>query len=134
MQVKISDYELGWLVGILEGEGYFAYVNRGHRVNLQMTDEDAVNSAAIIINKIIGKEVKITHRMPRNSKHQESYQIVVGGESARILMKTIVPFMHGRRRSRIWQSLNNYTAPKQKTLKELGIDISDLIRRKEETL
>ena len=24
--IKLSDFELGWLVGILEGEGYFGHI------------------------------------------------------------------------------------------------------------
>lgn len=125
--IKLSDFELGWLVGILEGEGYFAYVPRTQRLAIEMVDEDTMNSVALMFSKIVGKEVNPVHRLAARDNHQDAFQIQLSGESARLIMKAVLPYMHHRRRARIWQALNNYAAPKQKTLKELGIDIRSLV-------
>lgn len=132
MTVKLSDYELGWLVGLLEGEGHFRYQGTQHVV-LASTDEDVVISCSVLFTKLTGKEFMIgvdKNGRTEGSPRKDIYRIVACGESARMILRTVVPFFHARRRARIWQVLNKYKEAKGKklTLAEAGFDIQSLLQ------
>jgi hypothetical protein len=128
MKINLSDYEIGWLVGLLEGEGYFAFIGKHWRVTIEMVDLDVIQTAGMMFAKMTGKEQKIYAKPIKFEGAQQSYQIQVTSKDSHEIMEMLVPYMHSRRRSRIWQCLNRYSAPKAKTLKELGFDINDFIK------
>ena len=125
---SISDYDLGWLVGILEGEGCFYLDQRwakgtgSVRIQVKMTDEDTVNKVASLFEQILGKPVEVRESSANLAKQSQPYQVSIGGQDARALMKLVVKRMSWRRRQRIWQCLNNYKQPKT-TMK---LTLSDL--------
>lgn len=104
----LSDLELGWLAGLLEGEGGFQFGGNTQTIRLEMSDEDIVVRAALLIKKMIGKEPTIRYQHRGNDKHSATYIISISGENARFVMKTIVGLMGKRRRQRIWQCLNRF--------------------------
>jgi hypothetical protein len=110
---KLSDIELGWLAGLLEGEGCFR-ISQGRypKVQLNMTDEDIVLRAASLITKLTGVVPTISVAQPAKIDWSESYSFQVSGKNAKIVMKTIVHIMGFRRRQKIWQILNGYNEPK----------------------
>lgn len=112
----LTEYELGWLIGILEGEGSFGYYTASQYIDLASTDEDTVCRAAILFEKITGQTFNIAIREdPRNHMvRKTAYRLRAGGENARTIMKLIVKHMSARRRSQIWRSLNRYQPPKKK--------------------
>lgn len=116
----ISNFELGWLVGILEGEGYFGYYTASQYVEISSTDEDVINHVAILYEKLTGHEYNITARQQGGHK-KPAYRIRAGGSDARFIMKYLLKHMSQRRRKRIWQSLNRYQPKKTKP------DISTLV-------
>ena len=122
-QGNLSQFELGWLVGILEGEGYFAYQGSSgtHRVCVNMTDEDTINQLAALYERILGCGVKVWHKEHPNPNNQDYYMVEIYGERARIIMRLVVRHMSFRRRQRIWQSLNNYKPEKINLVKLLDI-------------
>jgi hypothetical protein len=132
MTIELSDYELGWLVGILEGEAYFGFQSYTQQLKIKMTDYDTMNTVALLLGKITGKCIEVRTQSEIRENCQEVFGINISGETVRTIMRTIVPYMHGRRRAKIWQALNGYSAPRQKTFKELGIDVKSLLGSKEE--
>ncbi len=120
----ISDLEIGWLAGILEGEGCFLMRSRhknSQSVNIESTDEDVINKVALIVERLTGKLYNVGFREPQTGflNAKERYTLQVNGEPARIVMRTIVRYMCSRRRQRIWQCLNGYRSPKKLSREEL---------------
>lgn len=126
MKIALSDYELGWLVGILEGEAYFGYSGRTQELKIRMTDLDTMFSVARSMSKITGNLIEVKSTGIRKNGDQELFAVAIFGENAREVMQTIVPHMHHRRRAKIWQSLNKYRETK-KSFEDLGIDIATLL-------
>ena len=122
----LRESELFWLIGILEGEGYFDYEKWSQRVQVKMTDLDIIERVVDVFEKITGRRTNI-HESP-NKKKSDSlpYVIAIHGEDARKVMRMIVPYMGFRRRQRIWQSLNGH----KPIAKGKGIvDLSDVMQR-----
>lgn len=120
----ISEFELGWLCALLEGEGWFEFRSNTQRVGIQMTDEDTILRYASIVERVTGKKPHVF--LIQRKRIKDIYHTVITGPNARKVMRLIVKHMGDRRRIRIWQCLNGHTAVKGKTLAELGFDISNL--------
>lgn len=122
----VTDYELGWIIGILEGEAYFGRNNNTTRLSLEMTDEDTMITAATILGKLLGTAIVVSSRMP-NGNRQEAFGVFLSGTRAMTILKIVVSHMHSRRRAKIWQAINKYVPPAKISLKEAGLDISKII-------
>lgn len=122
MQVEeLSDFEFGWLVGVLEGEGCFD-LHKKHagqkgtqRIKLMMNDEDSVLRVRDLFFRLTGKTATIFRQTYDNENWNDSYQITINGKDAVLVMRMIVKHMSYRRRQRIWQCLN-FFRPKYKKL------------------
>lgn len=113
-RIKLSDFELGWLVGILEGEANFRYGdNKTQRIWLGTTDEDVADHCAMLFSKLTGKEFNVTPRPPRED-YKQVFVLAASGESARTIMRAVVPYMSKHRRAQIWRALNKYNLVYQK--------------------
>lgn len=107
----LSQLELGWLVGLLEGEGTFRYQNGTCHVVIKMVDEDTICKYIDVIYKLTSRRYEMKSYDRAHENRQQIYQVNICGENARIVMRTIVPYMSQRRKQRIWQSLNGYRPP-----------------------
>ena len=91
-----TDFELGWIVGILEGEGTFDAVKKKYpRVRLEMTDQDSV----VRVGELLG----IT-RAPRYRKRGDkkpTWTLSICGNQAKLLMLDVFPHMSERRQQEI---------------------------------
>ena len=103
----MTELELGWLVGILEGEGCFAWAsskNRNHygwpRVLLTMTDRDVIEHAAQLM---CAKSVKMSKK--EKPHHKQPFRCSVQSSLAIDLMRKILPFMGERRAAKIKELL-----------------------------
>lgn len=114
----LSGYELGWLVGILEGEGHFG-IYTSQVVEVNMTDEDTVYIVTSMFERILGLSINVTAIQKPQGK--DVYCARVYGERARIIMRLVVSHMSYRRRQTIWRCLNGYKAPKLDLMKVLGL-------------
>jgi hypothetical protein len=123
--VNLNDFELGWLAGLLEGEGGFQYGGGSQTVRLEMSDEDIVLKAAALVYKLTNHQPTIRYQDRGNKKHSPTYIFSISGAVAQQVMRAIVPHMGFRRRQRIWQVLNKF-AP-DKTIK--AADILKLVVR-----
>lgn len=119
----LTQFEMGWLAGLLEGEGNFGYYGGTPSINLRMIDKDTMDRTAKALAELIGTEVVVrVIEPPYESSRQTVYYLQLYGDRARIAMRALVPFMCKRRRQQIWRALNSYRAPKQ------VIDITSLIK------
>lgn len=114
----ISDYDLGWLVGLLEGEGHFGYYTQTQRVVLRMTDEDVVFKCAALFEQITGEPCNVTEEM-HVGRRQHTFLILIYGDRARQIMQLVVKRMGQRRRKKIHQALNKYNVKKKVTISEV---------------
>lgn len=131
----MNDFDRGWLIGILEGEGTFGYYGAPEgtqRVAVEMTDEDTILKLAAFLSEICGVVIKVATKdrsyQAGREKQAVSYCVQVTGKRARAIMKFAVPYLSYRRRARIWRALNGYTEPK-KPLHEV-INLTELIAQR----
>lgn len=112
--MSLTQLELGWLIGLLEGEGCFDF-DGSQRIALGMTDEDTVHKAAEYLSRLAGNKASVAEDYTQNKRgYQLMHYTYLYGENARIVMRAIVPYMSYRRRQQIWRSLNGFKAPKIK--------------------
>jgi hypothetical protein len=102
----MTDIELSWLAGLLEGEGSFLMPppskSNSPRIALQMTDRDVVERAAHLmgVNYIHEKD-------PKKEGWKVTYRICVQGSRAMELMWLLRPYMGERRASKITEILES---------------------------
>jgi len=100
---KISDLDLMWLAGLLEGEGCFDNTSNGvPRIRLRMADPDVVDRAAMIVGLSIDK---VKETSPRGVGKLVTYDIAIHGTPAIQLMQLLYLQMGGRRRDKITEIL-----------------------------
>lgn len=103
----MTENELHWLAGLLEGEGWFggAAPSQPNQVNIEMkiTDVDTAERAAALMgaNRIF--KIK-----PRAAHHKQAYMVRVTHAKARNLMLELRPLMSTRRRAAIDAALESY--------------------------
>lgn len=130
--MKLTDKELYWLAGILEGEGYFGLRSDDRKtlqVKVEMTDEDIVLRIAHLVGKLTNKYHDLSYVSRRDKLHvNDTCVLALYGKDAKTLMKNILPIMGSRRRKKIWQSLNGHFERKPKAQVSKEIDISELLQ------
>lgn len=123
----MTELELIWAAGILEGEGNFSYREtettkhnkrkRKLRVRLSMTDIDIVIKMRNIINPggSFHREERSAREYKDGYKRKDSYICQVEGFKAEVIMKAILPYMGKRRSEKIQDCLfkweNNRRGP-----------------------
>lgn len=113
----MSNKDLHWLAGLLEGEGCFLIIKNSHTIaiSLEMCDEDVVARAANLLNS------NYFSLHPRNPKHKMSYKLSKRASGAYEMMRLLKPLMGQRRSDRIAQCLDWYeqkAAQRQEVLRE----------------
>jgi hypothetical protein len=116
----MTNIEIGWLAGILEGEGCFSAYKilrrwetkkhgtreRRHvvpRITLRSTDHDVVETAARLMgSKVVG---------PFKTGHKPVYTTDLTHSKAVEMMKFLKPHMHSRRVATIEKILNGPLPP-----------------------
>lgn len=109
--------DLAWLAGILEGEGSFLKAPPSDpgrpRISLQMTDEDVVARAAVLLG------VKYSSSKDRKRPTwKPTFQLQVKGKRAAGLMRELYPQMGQRRLSLTWWK---FDAPEKQAMLSLDV-------------
>ena len=100
--LDLDPIDIGWLAGLLEGEGYFSYSWNAKKhlrviVRCKLTDKDVVES----IRRITGMG-SLSFQDRKDGIRQISYEWNSGNRLwLRRLLYTLRPYMHSRRRKRI---------------------------------
>lgn len=94
----MTDADLQWLAGLIEGEGCFSVHPRGGgpEIRVQMQDLDVVQRVA----ELFGSRPVYTLKKRKLAK-RDSYVTTIRGSSALDLMKRLYPLMGARRKERI---------------------------------
>ena len=116
-EFPLTDYEYGWLVALLEGEGTFGYTKNTQTLHIKMCDKDVMLKLNAIFAKIFGQEFHMHTHLPPGQYDNEIWGISIYGENAGYIMKSVVRHMGYRRRQQIYRALNEWTCPKKTDLK-----------------
>jgi hypothetical protein len=110
----MTENEIAWLAGILEGEGCFDYNNLGQskrtgswypRIRIEMTDKDVVEKVA----NLLKGHGEIHFHAPRvgfNAKPTWSF-MCSSRERMKELLPALLPYMGARRSKVIYQMLSH---------------------------
>ena len=100
----ISNRDLGWLAGLLEGEGCFG-LSKDNSPNIQlgMTDKDTIEKA----HKLLKCTSKIIDTIPKPGSKQ-AYYINLNGKDAVGWMFIIYSLMSKRRQEKIKEIINQW--------------------------
>jgi hypothetical protein len=107
----MNEQTCGWLAGLLEGEGCFAF-NRTPKISLSMTDQDIIQRVADMWGK------PVYDVPPRKEGWKPVYRVEVFGQQARDIMLMLQPLMGARRSAKIDEVL-------KKSSERLGIAIGE---------
>lgn len=99
---QVTESELGWLGGIIDGEGSIGINGReNNRINL-VANLQLSNSSPLMIQKVIEIMDKLgvkhyiqTHHLSYvNPNHQDVYKIIIGRQSQlKLFLETIIPYL-----------------------------------------
>ncbi len=105
MDKEVSEKDLYWLAGLLEGEGSFlkAPPSKSNKISIQleMTDKDVVERAAKIL------QTSVYTPKIRND-YKQTYKVNISFNRAAEWMKLLFPLMGARRQQRIEECLKEY--------------------------
>lgn len=101
----ISDNDLLWLAGLLEGEGWFCKAipsDNCPRLGIEMTDLDIIERVAKLFNRKV-------YKIKRQKVHyKDTYLVKLAGSHAIDLMKRLKPLMGLRRQKQIQEAIDSY--------------------------
>jgi hypothetical protein len=108
----LTDVEVAWLAGLLEGEGCFSLAYTGPvsaaegrrpalRVSVKMTDRDVIERAGRMIYMVTGKLPAVAKRVDKRENAADCYEIIASGVNAERVMRVLQPYMGQRRRAKI---------------------------------
>jgi hypothetical protein len=110
----ISDLDLHWLAGLLEGEGTFLAgppsAPRSPVIQFWMTDRDVIERAAVMLDSPVFL-VK-----PRRAHWKIAYGVRVSGSRAVVWMRRLRKLMGTRRREQIDRALASYAPDPRRVL------------------
>lgn len=102
---KVSIEDFFWMVGLLEGEGCFAWSSSGRKfwpkIQISMTDEDVIFRFARLVNR---KYFKLASKPER----KDCYTCSITGTPAAEFMEKLLPHMGNRRQEKIREVLNKF--------------------------
>lgn len=108
----MTEFELYWLAGLLEGEGSFMAgapsTPNAPRISVAMTDRDIIDRVAALFG------MTVTIRQPQKDHHKPSYVTCLRGKKAIDLMTELRPFMGKRRQEQIDRAIASWTPPKRR--------------------
>lgn len=114
----LTDAELAWLGGVLEGAGNFwskYRKDRGRRyprVTVGATDRDTVETVAHLLGRLVGTEPRAIYeaKAPSRGSRKVRYQVSVTGAPAVTVMRLVRPLMHSRQAADIDEVLKEFDA------------------------
>lgn len=104
--ITCDQFTLGWLAGLLEGEGSFISgpPSKPHspRISIQMTDRDVMENVGALFGR------GLFAKQPQNPRNKMIYSCYQQGSRAVALMKFLRPLMGTRRQAQIDKALASY--------------------------
>ncbi|MGH9979293.1 MAG: hypothetical protein ACRD8Z_26190 [Nitrososphaeraceae archaeon] len=106
----ITTKDMGFVAGLLEGEGCFFFRN-SPTIQIQMTDEDTI----VKLRSIISTGSSVVVKKAKNPNHKTAFSLTIMGDLAIQWMMIIYPFLCRRRKEKIreiiktWKEMPGYT-------------------------
>jgi hypothetical protein len=102
----ITDLQVAWLAGLLEGEGSFMICDRTRSVSspkivVSMTDRDVIEHVANLFGRAV-------YTMPTRQGYKQQWRVQVDGFAAASWMARLRSFMGDRRTAKIDEVLGGY--------------------------
>ena len=117
----ISEHDLHWLAGWLEGEGCFAANKVGGGcypvIDAKSVDRDIIMRVAALLGS---NDISVDRRSQRHTGQQDIYTLRVSGRRAELWMRKLLPLMGQRRRAAIERALRKSTLKPYGELHHLG--------------
>jgi|SRR6185436_1993091 len=112
MKGMISEIDLSWLAGLLEGEGSFMMgrntvkgkIYLYPKITVTMTDRDVIQRAADLL------ETSLYAIPNKRDDRLNQYRAQVNGTRAALIMSQLIPHLGNRRKSKINEILEQYGA------------------------
>jgi len=114
----MTNRDIGWVAGLLEGEGSFGWSMTTPYVHVSMTDEDVIDR----YRRLLDLGQKIVRRWP---DRKTAYQVVVRGRRAVAIMMTVYSLMGTRRRARIREVLIRWRALRSTSRRSCRISFAE---------
>jgi hypothetical protein len=105
---SISEVDIAWMAGLLEGEGSFGLDNRSKKryenstsppgvyIKISMTDEDVIEKMAKLVNKASFSPARVT------KKNKKVYNLHIGDrETLLVLLPRLFPYLGKRRQAQV---------------------------------
>jgi len=114
LEFKISDFDLGWFVGIIEGEGSIGYrynKRTGYlctELTVSSTDEDIIDK----LDKIYPGKSKYVKKYTNHYKEQFVWA-VTSRKGIRTILTKILPYMGKRRYEKMKEVINEFNKYEQ---------------------
>lgn len=102
--MQLSDFEIGWLVGLIEGDGTFTLDGRMPVIALKITDFDVALRFATLLNTTVHGPY---HYDGQQLGEKPYYIAKLVGSRARQFMGSTVQFFGARRQARIRELLGS---------------------------
>lgn len=102
---NVSDVELAWLSGIVEGEGSYCFSKKSGNfsIQVQMCDEDIIKKVTGLFDTKLRKSY-----LPKGDKRKLVYPFCIGSVRAVLWTIKLYPFMGVRRRARILENIKGW--------------------------
>lgn len=120
----MTEIEIAWLAGLLEGEGSFGNYSKKTMVDLRlqlaMGDRDVIEKAAAVVG---GAPVYTYDRKGQKGfrdHHKPQHKFTLRGYKAARIMEAVLPFMGARRSAKITELLAQWNARRSRT-RERGL-------------
>jgi hypothetical protein len=113
-----------WLIGILEGEGWFSLATGKHGspvVGVKMRDEAVIARVAALCGR------KYYARPSKNAAHSDTFETRLYGAEALALMEKVLPYMCERRQRQIEDVLKR-AKTRSRPQTESGFRLPELCR------
>lgn len=112
--MRLSEFELGWLVGLIEGDGTFTFDGKNVAVVLKITDRDTAQRFATLMRTTVAGPY---HYEGQQLGPKPYYMTKVTGKRAREFMASAAGYFSLRRQAQITRVLGD----------QLRIDLSPAV-------
>lgn len=100
---RMNHLEIGWVAGVIEGEGCIRHAKRAIRIDVAMSDRDVIDGLQLVTG--VGKVYE--HKHFTGSKRKPMYVWVCARRNDVFhLLTSIVPILGERRRAQVVTALN----------------------------
>lgn len=107
-KVLATPSELGWLAGLLEGEGCFSLNTSNNRKYVRFVIASVDKDVLDRVSQLIGR-TSVNKMKKYKPHHKDTWRLTVSGELAAAWMEAVLPLMGVRRRQQIEHALRERT-------------------------